>query len=249
MTSMPVFGTRLARLLEHRATSAADLAQSAGIPAERLDAVLGGADPDEPLLRHLAPALGLHTSDLFLFAARAVPDDLAPAELHGPWHVGTLVIWDAYGLDAQRRERLRHFVDGLPRRETVRTQPFLSDWNEATPGVILRRLLTNRNLLLDARLLRALGGGPYVSTSTYAIDFRRRPEPRAEFVNAVARTVGIPIGDLAALLGLEVAEVPWSLKHEWPSDLVELAWAARRLDDEQHRAAMDYAEALERGAA
>jgi hypothetical protein len=48
----------------------ASLGQTSG------DAVLAGA---EPLPRQLAPVLGLHAADLFLFAARAVPDDLAPA--------------------------------------------------------------------------------------------------------------------------------------------------------------------------
>ncbi|SDT02350.1 hypothetical protein [Actinoplanes derwentensis] len=45
-------------------------------------------------------------------------------------------------------------------------------------------------------------------------------------------------------LGLEIAEIPWNVSHPWPVDLVELAWAARHLDDGQIRATMDFADTL-----
>ncbi|WP_432830083.1 hypothetical protein [Dactylosporangium sp. CA-092794] len=70
---------------------------------------------------------------------------------------------------------------------------------------------------------------------------------RDEYLNAFARTVGLPVGDLAALLGLDVAEVPWAPTYPWRADVVEFAWAASRLDDAQLRAAMDYAEGRSRG--
>jgi hypothetical protein len=56
----------------------------------------------------------------------------------------------------------------------------------------LRRLLSNRNIRLDARVLMELGGGPYVSTSTYGMACAGRLPLRDEYVNAFARTVGLP---------------------------------------------------------
>jgi hypothetical protein len=133
------FGTRLARLLQHR-----------GVVSVQAD------EPDDDMLRRLAPALGLHTADLFLFAGRTLPDDLAPAELTGPWDVDALVGWRAYELDAAGRARLREFVDGLPARPVTRTRPFPSDGRELTAGTILRRLLENRNLKVRNSLLVSL---------------------------------------------------------------------------------------------
>ncbi|MEV4508183.1 hypothetical protein AB0K00_04405 [Dactylosporangium sp. NPDC049525] len=242
-----MFGTRLARLLDYRGTPAAGLAGAAGVPAGRLDAVLAGGEPDDALLRRLAPALGLHAADLFLFAARAVPDDLAPAQLNGPWEVGNLLIWAVHTMSAQARARLRRFVDELPAGPTVRTRPFPPDRCEATPGTILRRLLSNRNVRINAVLLVEIGGGTSMATETYALACAGRLPLDDQCVNAFARTIGIPVGELAALLGLEVAELPWDLTYPWPADLIDLAWAARRLDDEQLRAALAYRDGLRDG--
>jgi hypothetical protein len=49
VSDLPPFGARLARLLEHRATSAIVLAETAGVPAAQLDAVLAGGEPDDSL--------------------------------------------------------------------------------------------------------------------------------------------------------------------------------------------------------
>jgi hypothetical protein len=127
-------------LLECRATSAVALAEAVGLAAARLDAVIAGSGPDESLLRRLAPALGLHASDLFVFAARTVPVDLAPPQLTGPLHVGLLTPGARY-LGAEARARSRRFVDDLPVRTVHRTRPFPSDGREATCGTILLRLL------------------------------------------------------------------------------------------------------------
>ncbi|MFE3037354.1 hypothetical protein ACFXKY_37590 [Streptomyces canus] len=85
MTEHPGFGALLARLLDHR----------------------GLGDPDAELLRRLAPALGLHTVDLFLLARQAVPDDLAPLDATAaPWVKST----------AERRDLLR-LVRSLPQEK------------------------------------------------------------------------------------------------------------------------------------
>ncbi|WP_204007098.1 hypothetical protein [Virgisporangium aurantiacum] len=245
MTDLPPFGARLARLLEHRGLRAAGLAEAAGVLLARIDAVLGGGVPDDPLLRRLAPTLGLHAADLFLIAARGVPDDLAPAELNGSDEVGSLLIWGAHTMDVQARARLRRFVDGLPSRARPRTRPFPSDGRRSvTPGLILRRLLSNRNIRINGVLLQELGGGRHLDTETYALACAGRLPLDDDCVNAFARVTAIPVGELAALLGLRVAELPWDMRYPWPADLVELAWAARRLDDEQLRAALHYRDGL-----
>jgi hypothetical protein len=244
VSDLQPFGARLARLLEYRRTPAVGLAEAAGVPAGQVDAVLAGAEPGDPLLRHLAPALGLHAADLFLLAARAVPDDLAPAHLDGPDDVGRLLIWGAHTMGVQARTRLRRFIDDLPLRTVVRTRPFPSDRAGATAGLILRRLLSNRNIRINGVLLMELGGGQSLETETYALACAGRLPLDDDCVNAFARTVGISVGDLAALLGLQVAELPWTMRYPQPVDLVELAWAARRLDDEQLRAALHYRDDL-----
>ena len=58
------FGARLGRLLDRRVTSASSLAVAAGCPRPDVDAVLAGDDPSTAL-RRLAPALNLHTADLW----------------------------------------------------------------------------------------------------------------------------------------------------------------------------------------
>lgn len=85
MTALVPFGARLARLLEIRGMSAATLAAGATVPMPRLDSVLTGAEPSSLLLRRLAPALNLHTADLFLIAPRRVPDDSSVISVQSVW--------------------------------------------------------------------------------------------------------------------------------------------------------------------
>lgn len=74
------------------------------------------------MLRRLAPALGLHTADLFLFAGRTLPDDLTPSRLTGPWNVGSLLYWhDVYAMPAPAFAQLFRFVTALPDRRAPRT--------------------------------------------------------------------------------------------------------------------------------
>ncbi|MCO8274274.1 hypothetical protein M1L60_27105 [Actinoplanes sp. TRM 88003] len=201
-------------------------------------------DLDDDALRRLAPTLGLHASEVFILAVRNVPDDLAPAELTRRSGVGSLLRWHASRMTVDQVAQLRRFVDDLPVRTRPRTRPFPSDGREPTAGTLLRRLLNNRNIDLDAPLLMLVGGGPYVSTSTYSMAFADRIPMRDEFVNAVARLTGIPLERLAPLVGLDVAPTPWPFDHAWPEDVVALGWAARRLDDDQLLAAENFAREL-----
>jgi hypothetical protein len=233
VSDLPAFGTRLRRLLEQR--GAAGPAASAA-----------GGEPDDLLLRRLAAELGLHACDLFLFAGRPVPEDLAPARLDGPWKVNSLLTALTSRFDTAAHAQLRRFVDELPVSPAARIQPFPADGQEATAGVILGRLLNNRNIRVDNGVLVMIGGGPFLATSTYRKICAGVLPLRDEHVTAFARTAGIPVADLTALLGLDNAEVPWNRSYPWPSDLAALGWAARRLDDEQLQAAIDYAHTLVR---
>ena len=240
------FGVRLGRLLDRRGTSAASLALATNVPAASLDAMLAGEIPDPALLRRLAPALDLHTADLFLFAGRTLPDDLTPSLLTGPWNVGSLLYWHhVYDMPAPAFAELRRFVTALPDRRTPRTSPWPADDRGPGPGAVLWRLVANRNIRLDLAVMMHVGDGPYVSTSTYAMVLHGKLPLTAEYVNAFARVLGIPIGDLTALLGLApMDESEWSMPYERPSGLAELTWEARRLSDEQLRQAMQCADEL-----
>ena len=116
------FGVRLWRLLSHRGltfdTSIEQMwtvvAGKAGIPNGDLSAVVKrGVIPDSDLVRRLAPALGIHTADLFVIAGLDVPDDLASAWPTSPWNVGSL-LRHAVRMRADQRRRLEALVRAQP---------------------------------------------------------------------------------------------------------------------------------------
>ncbi len=55
------------------------LAGEAGLELNELDAVIKGAEPSQPTVRQLAPALGIHAADIFVLAGLSLPRDLATA--------------------------------------------------------------------------------------------------------------------------------------------------------------------------
>lgn len=231
-----------------RGTAAAALARAAAEPAGRIDAVLSGGDPDPDLLRRLAPVLGLHTADLFTFACRPMPDDLLPCRLDGPWNVGHLVDHRLISEGSTERiAELGEFVAALPDRRTPRTSSWPGDDKGDAAGAVLLRLIGNRNIKVSAAVMMDVGGGPYVSTPTYRMVLGGALPMTADYFNAFARVLGIGLGDLAALLGLDpVEELAYPWPDEPPAGLAELAWAARRLCDEQLHQAMDFADRLAR---
>lgn len=246
VSAMLSFGVRLGRLLERRGRSAGALALAADVTVAGVGVVLAGEDPSPVLLRRLAPALDLHTADLFLFAGRTLPADLAPSLLTGPFNVGSLLYWhNVYNMPAPVLAELSRFVATLPDLRTPRTSPWPADDRGPGPGAVLWRLIGNRNIRLDLNVMMPVGGGPYVSTSTYAMVLRGGRPLTAEYVNAFARVLGLAIGDLTALLGLaSMDESAWSMPYEPPVGIVELAWDARRLTDEQLRQTMRRADEL-----
>lgn len=80
MTDDARFAAVLTGLAAHRHLDASALASVSGLAEPALRSVLGGAVPSGSLLCRLAPALGLHTADLFVIAGVDVPDDLTPTD-------------------------------------------------------------------------------------------------------------------------------------------------------------------------
>lgn len=222
----------MSRLLAHRKLDVSALAAAAGVPESELAAVLEGAEPSASLMRGLAPALGLHTSDLFLIAGRRVPDDLAPMGPVVP-SVSSLVWCMVYVPEAGRR--VRELVRAQPRQahpEQAPT-PAYDKWFVPGFGATLLRLFGNRNMdSTDAvMVLYALAGlGPWSTSKLHTACLQRKEVP-ADLVTACAVVFGIPPGDLAALAGVDAPE---DVDPATP-ETAELIWAARSLTAEQMR--------------
>ena len=69
----PSFGAVLTRLLAHRRTNTSDLSAVFGIPEADLASVVSGLSPRAWHLDALAPALGIHTADLYVIEDVPVP--------------------------------------------------------------------------------------------------------------------------------------------------------------------------------
>lgn len=114
------FGVRLWRLLSHRRPTLdtsieqmqAVVADGAGVSGVEFAAVVEGAVPSPELVRKLAPALGIHAADLFVFAGLTVPDDLASAWPTSPYDVGS-ILRTVVDLDAEQCGRLEALVGSL----------------------------------------------------------------------------------------------------------------------------------------
>jgi RHS repeat-associated protein len=90
------------------------LAQDAGVSRAKLAAIVkDGAVPSPDLLGKLAPALDIHTADLFVIAGLPVPDDIGSAWPTSPWDVGS-ILRVAVDFGAEQRSRLKTLVRSLP---------------------------------------------------------------------------------------------------------------------------------------
>src|ERR1700753_230449 len=105
------FGVLLTRLAERRQLDLDAVARAADVAD--FGNVLRDGRPSPGLLRRLAPALSLHTSDLFVIAGVDVPDDLAPGDhTTGSWI--PVLVRSAVALGPEQRNVLRDFVASLP---------------------------------------------------------------------------------------------------------------------------------------
>jgi hypothetical protein len=136
-------------------------------------------------------------------------------------------------MNADQRSRLAELVRSLPERPPVAAGP-ADDFPES-PGALLVRLLGNRNIRPhNARIVREVAGGPYVSDSTIWSLGAGRVVITPQYVTAFAHLLGYPPDVIVALTGIGPV-VPDLPVHPASGELAALAWDARRLDEEQIR--------------
>jgi hypothetical protein len=234
------FGVRLWRLLaRHRPTLEASvesmvptLAEETGVPEAELHAVLEGAEPSPEIVRRLAPALGIHTADMFVIAGLRVPDDEAAASSKlGEGVDVSFLLNGALKMSPEQLSRLDASVRSMPAQPPTEPAP-LDDFPEG-PGAMLLRLLRNRNIRPhNARLLHDISGCLYVSDSTVWLLGSGHTTITRQFVTAFALLLGYAPDDMAGLIGFgPAAESPHA--HPAGAEIAALAWNARRLSSDQ----------------
>jgi hypothetical protein len=246
MSGYPGFGVLLARLLDHRELGLADLARQSRFPEPELLTVRDGAPPDPSLLRQLAPALGLHTADLFVMAWVPVPDELIPLD-PGAGRLIPSLVRTAVRLPPQARARLRDFAQSLPQHDRPQPHPVPPPRKQYEPGfgATLARLLDNRNLdWAPAANTLALLDSPPLAPATIGAIGRGRKELTPSLLAAFATLLGIPAGDLAALGGIQLPDTVSS--PDGPlSEIADLIWDVRRLTTDQIRQVIGQAASAE----
>ncbi|MET8975814.1 helix-turn-helix domain-containing protein [Streptomyces sp. NPDC004539] len=244
MTERPSFGTQLTSLLSRRSLTAKELAERTGLNAADIRTVLAGRHPTEPHLRRLAPALGLHTVDLFILAGRPVPPDLAPLDAAAArWAARTVT--DTAHLPAPARRRLLELTRSLPQEE--RRSPFVLNPPGPlpdTPGAKAVTMLRHRNLTWTG-MARALAcvTPTYLSASTYGIIADNRKDLTPRLVTDFAALLAVDPRELALFTDVSLDEVP-----QPPSpvvaDVALLLWEMRRLSAGQARRVCDVGHSL-----
>ncbi|MFJ4575551.1 hypothetical protein ACIP4W_29895 [Streptomyces sp. NPDC088846] len=236
MTGYPGFGVLLAVLSDRRELDIGVLARRAGVPELELQSVFAGIVPSPSLLRKLGPALGLHAEDVFVIAGATVPDDLAPLDAEARRWV-PYVVEHAVDLPSEKRGELRHLVRSLPRGKLLQPPSFpqLYDAPAGPPGALLVRMLRYRNLgwMGMARIFLFMTGR-YWSASTYGMVGAGRKELTPDLVADFGTLLGIPAGDLAALTGIALSEVPHTPEPA-VAGVAELIRDLRRLTADQVR--------------
>jgi hypothetical protein len=239
------FGVRLWRLLARRRPTleasvesmAPTLAEESGVPPAELHALLEGAEPSPEAVRRLAPALGIHTADMFVIAGLRVPDDEAATwSKLGDGIDVSFVLKRALKMSPELRHQLDESVRSMPAQTP--TAPAPPDNFPEGPGAMLIRLLRNRNIRPhNARLLHDISGCLYVSDSTVWLLGPGHTTITRPFVTAFALLLGYGYDDMAGLIGFGPAAES-SRVHPAGAEIAALAWNARRLTSEQLRHAL-----------
>ncbi|WP_316752394.1 helix-turn-helix domain-containing protein [Streptomyces herbicida] len=238
------FSASLARLLDHRELDVQELADRAGLSADRVRAVLEGEAPGEELLRRLAAALGLHAVDLFILAGVTVPDDMAPLDASAERWVSR-VVRDAVHVSAAGRRELLQFIRSLPQEERCsvfapKRLALLVDG----PGDRVIRMLRYRNLnWMGMAETLAFTTPTYLSAATYGVIGSGRKEPAPSLVTDFAAVLGIDALELAALTGVFLPEMPASPTPR-AVDAAALLWETPRLSAAQARHVSELARSM-----
>jgi hypothetical protein len=245
MTRYPDFGVLLRRWSDHQRLDIGGLSLLAGITEPEIQTVLDGMAPSPSLLRRLAPALNLHTADLFVIAGVAVPDDLAPLDSKGGGWIPQLV-GHAMRLAPERRGQLRQFVRSLPQHDRTAPTPTPPVYEQYPPsfGAVLVRMLANRNLnwSCSAKTLFHLTSLRLAASTIGAVGHGRKALT-PDLLVGFATVLGIPADGLAALTGIELPDGTPSQKTT-AVGIAELIWDLRRLTADQVRQVRDKAESM-----
>ncbi|MEV0393283.1 XRE family transcriptional regulator [Polymorphospora rubra] len=247
METLPAFGVQLMRLAELHGLDVSSLARRATVPEPVITAVLDGGAPDPSLLRGLAPALGLHASDLFVIAGRPVPDDLAPLDpAAGDGDLGWLS-WPLAYLPRAVPE-LHQFVRSMPQqprpqRPAAPTPPYQQYPNGA--GGLIVRLLHNRNLswLGSAKYLYGIGRREVLSASTIGAIGHGRKRLTPHLLTGFAAFLDVPSRDLSVLTGIDLTGEHPPI-HPDAAEAAQLIWNARRLTADQLQQVHDRAHTI-----
>ena len=234
MTTLPAFGVRLRRLAELRGLTVAALAERAATTEAELAAIMNGGEPGPAVLRALAPALGLHRSDLFIIAGRPVPGDLAPRDPGAEFVINSLP-WSLTYLPCSAVPELHRLVRSLPEEPsppgTPRPNP--KPWYQHYPdgpGGLVVRLLHNRNIGWTgaAKYAFGLGRGLALSASTIGMIARAEKALTPELLGGFAPVLDISAADLSAVTGVDRPDTrPSICAHR--AEAAALLWSARRL--------------------
>lgn len=252
MSAYPGFGIVLLRLLEHRGTSAAELAAASGIGAAGLDSVLAGAVPSQTQLHALAPVLGYHVEDLFVIADVPVPEELTPLDPQAGEILPTLTRV-LKTLPHEQRLRIRQLVEELPQEPRPRGDPsprrYFSPAEGGWGAVLLTMLRGNRNFCGDTAyaMLELTSGRMYLSESTYFYFGLGRIPLRPDWVLCISAALGMPADELAAMTGIGLPGEPLE-NAALISEVADLLRACRGLTAAQVTQVIAEARALPRDA-
>lgn len=233
MAECPGFDVVLARLMELRGQGTGELSVQAGIPEAELRAVLSGKPLQEDQARSLAPALGMHEADLLAVAWLDLPEDLAPLDPRASWHLPNLAGY-ASRLRPQHVGELRALVARMPQEEppsaTRSSAPAIQP--ERTPGGMLLRLFSNRNMGRRAAYAIMAVTGRGLSPSTVWMAGHGRKELSAEEFADYICVLDITPADLSVATGMDLP-APFPRRPPGTAEMARLIWDVRHLTSSQ----------------
>ena len=249
MGSYPTFGMLLTRLMDHRRLDVSGLSTVSGIPEVDLGSLASGVPPLDWQIDALAPALGIRAADLYVIADVQLPLALAPLD-PAAGSIAVSVVQITMALPSGQRARVRGLVEQAPQdaKGIPPDLPQAYDQREAGFGAMLANLLCgNRNLRSLTAAARALalltGGRLYLAAATISGIGLGRVPLTPDRVSGFAVTLGIPVSDLAAVVGVDLLEPPCP-EDPLTAEMASLLWDCRHLTAAQVGHIRDEAEAM-----
>ncbi|MEV0730193.1 XRE family transcriptional regulator [Polymorphospora sp. NPDC050346] len=230
------FAAMMARLLKSRGQNVDSLMRAAEVDQSELEAAFKGEVSGQSVLGRLAPALGVHTTDLYILAGLDVPSDLAPCAPPAD-SILDHVVRTALRLPFVRREQLLGVARSMPRPDPVAPIVRERDPFPYGPGAVIVRMLRVRNLnnLNSAKMLYRLAGIGPLSAATIQVVGYGRKELTPELLSGFAAVLSFRVEDLAALLDIELMQASPPVDTA-TRQVAELIWDMRHLSSDQLRA-------------